>query len=290
VQSPSALRLDFFLAQSLLGNALAAHQEHLRLKEWRRIARCGWRAILSRSMNVFNPDTVSLTRTDFLDTVVGLAPRVAAFDCDGTLWSGDAGESFFDWEIRSGLVASDVGLAMRARYAEYKAGKVSEDDMCAEMVTMHAGISEEVMMQAASEFMEHSFPGRIFPEMLDLVQRLRASECDIWAVSSSNEWVIRAGVKAFDISERRILAAKADTRDGTVGNRILRVPSGPGKPKVLRENVKTGVDAAFGNSRWDTEMLAMARHAFAINPNPDLEATARERGWRVYFPDGTARR
>ena len=27
---------------------------------------------------------------------------------------------------------------MRARYADYKAGKVSEDDMCGEMVTMHA--------------------------------------------------------------------------------------------------------------------------------------------------------
>ncbi len=29
---------------------------------------------------------------------------------------------------------------MRARYAEYKAGKVSEDDMCGEMVTMHKGL------------------------------------------------------------------------------------------------------------------------------------------------------
>ena len=35
----------------------------------------------------------------------------------------------------------------------------------------------------------------------------------------------------------------------------------------------------------DTEMLAMARHPFAVNPNPDLEKTARERGWTVYWPD-----
>ena len=49
------------------------------------------------------------------------------------------------------------------------------------------------------------------------------------------------------------------------------------------------MDAAFGNSRWDSEMLAMAKHAFAVNPNPDLEATAREQGWTIYFPDGTRR-
>ena len=47
------------------------------------------------------------------------------------------------------------------------------------------------------------------------------------------------------------------------------------------------IDAAFGNSRWDTDMLSIAKHAFAVNANPDLEAAARERGWTVYFPDGT---
>jgi phosphoserine phosphatase len=37
-------------------------------------------------------------------------------------------------------------------------------------------------------------------------------------------------------------------------------------------------------------MLAMAKHAIAVNPNPDLELTARERGWQVYFPEGVRSR
>jgi phosphoserine phosphatase len=49
------------------------------------------------------------------------------------------------------------------------------------------------------------------------------------------------------------------------------------------------VDAAFGNSRWDADMLAFSAHPFAINPNPDLEAAARRLGWSVFFPDGTGR-
>jgi phosphoserine phosphatase len=176
---------------------------------------------------------------------------------------------------------------MRERYAEYKAGKVREDDMCGEMVTMHRGISEAEMMQAASEFMTQSFPGRIFPEMQELVRRLSENGCEVWAVSSSNEWVIRAGMRQFGIAEGRILAAKVAVEDGIVTDRLIRVPSGPGKPQALREVVRKAIDAAFGNSRWDADMLAIALHPFAVNPNPDLASTARERRWTLYFPDGT---
>jgi len=238
-------------------------------------------------MEISGAQPLPLTRQAFLESVLRLEPRVAAFDCDGTLWSGDAGERFFDWEIKQGIVPAEVAQAMRARYVEYKAGKVSEDDMCGEMVTMHKGMTEAAMMKAASAFMMDAFPGYIFPEMRELVRRLLANGCEIWAVSSSNEWVIRAGMKAFGISDDRILAAKVELENDVVTDRLVRVPSGLGKPKALREVVGKEIDAAFGNSRWDADMLAIAKHAFAVNPNPDLEETARQRGWTIYFPDGT---
>lgn len=227
------------------------------------------------------------TASEFLDSVLRLQSRVAAFDCDGTLWSGDAGETFFRWEMKHGVVSAEVGTAMGARYTEYKAGKVSEDEMCGEMVTMHAGITEETMMQAATKFMADSFPGHNFPEMQELVRRLHDQGCDVWAVSSSNEWVIRAGMKSFGIAADHILATKVETENGIITDRLVRVPSGPGKPNALREVVKKNIDAAFGNSRWDADMLAIATHGFAVNPNPDLEAAARQRGWTIYFPDST---
>jgi len=231
--------------------------------------------------------TLDPTRQEFLESVLRLEPRVAAFDCDGTLWSGDAGVTFFDWEIERGIVSDQVAQSMRARYTEYQAGKVSEDDMCGEMVTMHKGIAEAVMMQVATEFMAHIFPGHIFAEMRELVGRLRQDGCEVWAVSSSNEWVIRAGMRQFEIPEDRILATKVELENGVITDRLVRVPSGPGKTEALREVAKKEVDAAFGNSRWDADMLAAAKHGFAVNPNADLEATARQRGWTIYFPDGT---
>lgn len=228
---------------------------------------------------------------EFIDSVLHLNPRVAAFDCDGTLWAGDAGERFFDWELREGTVVPEVSEdEIRARYAAYKRGEVDESTMCGEMVTMHRGISEESAMAAASRFFDQFFVQQIFPEMRELVAGLRQNGCDVWAVSSSNEWVIRAGMKHFGIPQDRILAASVAIDNGIVTDRLIRVPSGPGKQQALQEVAKKEIDAAFGNARWDTEMLALAKHAFAINPNPDLEATARKRGWTIYFPEGTAKR
>jgi phosphoserine phosphatase len=138
--------------------------------------------------------------------------------------------------------------------------------------------------------MTSHFPGRVFPEMKQLVHQLSEQGCEIWAVSSSNEWLIRAGTKGFGIPESRILAAKVELDHGIVTDRLVRIPSGPGKPRALREVAGQEINAAFGNSRWDLDMLAMANHAFAVNPNPDLETTAHQRGWVIYFPDGTRRR
>jgi HAD superfamily hydrolase (TIGR01490 family) len=241
--------------------------------------------------NASGPETFLPATNELLDSVLRLEPRVAAFDCDGTLWSGDAGERFFDWELKQGdIIPHPLGRSMRERYAAYKRGEVDETTMCGEMVTMHQGISELKMLDTAERFFEQLFVAQIFPEMRELVRRLRESGCEIWAVSSSNDWIIRAGMKHFGIAENRILAAKVEVEDGLVTNRLIRVPSGAGKPQALREVAKKEVDAAFGNSRWDTEMLAMATNAFAVNPNPDLESTAREQGWQIYFPEGTPAR
>jgi phosphoserine phosphatase len=226
-----------------------------------------------------------LAMSSLIDSVVRLRPTLAVFDCDGTLWSGDAGERFFDWELSRGVVADDVIRWARARYADYKAGKVSEDDMCGEMVTMHKGLREADVLRVAGEFFEANFTQQIFPEMRQLIAELRNTGCDVWAVSSTNEWVIREAMKHFDIPPAKILAAAVEIDQGVITDRLVRVPSGIGKPKAILEVIGRPPDAAFGNSRWDVAMLQIARYAVAVNPNPDLEEQARQRGWTVYWPN-----
>jgi HAD superfamily phosphoserine phosphatase-like hydrolase len=222
--------------------------------------------------------------SSLIESVLSLNPQLAVFDCDGTLWSGDAGEGFFDWELKRRVVSDDVVGWARERYAAYRQGKVSEDDMCGEMVTLHAGLKEAEVLSLAREFFEANFVARIFPEMRELVRQLQSAGCDAWAVSSTNQWVIREAMPHVGISPEKILAASAEVKDGVITDRLIRVPSGPTKPKVILEVIGQVPDAAFGNSRWDVEMLILARHAVAVNPNPDLEKLAREKTWTIYWP------
>ena len=232
------------------------------------------------------PNRSFLQADDFIETVLQLKPSLAVFDCDGTLWSGDAGFGFFDWELSRGLVADDVVVWARSRYTDYLAEKVSEDDMCADMVTINRGLAVADVKKAAEEFFEATMVQGFFPEMQKLVLHLQSAGCEVWAVSSTGEWVIQAGMKHFGIPPGRILAAAVAVNEGRVTDKVIRVPSGKGKPLAIREVIARTPDAVFGNSIWDVEMLEIARHPFAINPTPQLRAVATERKWPVYLPAG----
>ena len=223
----------------------------------------------------------------FAGSVLALRPRVAVFDCDGTLWSGDSGADFFYWEVQRGLLPAKVAEWALARYTDYKAGNVDEATMCGEMVTINAGLPQQTMREAAEEFFAAVVEPRIFPEMLRLTRELAAAGCELWAVSSTNAWVIREGVKRFGIRGSRVLAVSVEIEEELLTSRLVRVPSGPGKAAAIKDVVRKTADVCFGNSIHDLEMLDLALHPFAVNPNPDLEKIAQERIWPVYWPAGT---
>jgi phosphoserine phosphatase len=227
---------------------------------------------------------LSPTANAFVESVVALRPRLAVFDCDGTLWEGDSGAGFFYWELDRGLIDPATTKSIRARYDDYKAGRVDEDTMCGEMVTIHRGLSLDAIQREAAAFFAAEFDSHIFPEMRALVRRLAGDGCEIWAVSSTNDWVVIEGVKRFGIPADRVLAATVCMENGIATDRLLRVPSGVGKATAIREVVKRTPDAAFGNSVFDSEMLALARHPFAIDPTAELATSAKARGWTIYYP------
>ena len=228
--------------------------------------------------------------SQFIESVLALRPEIAVFDCDGTLWSGDAGRDFFYWEIERGLVSREVAEAMLQRYRLYELGEVDELAMCGEMVTMHDGLPVAPLYAAAVEFFEEIVLPRIFPDMQELTRRLEKSGCELWAVSSTNDWVVEAGARRFGIASERVLAACVHTNDGIATSQLRRVPTDELKAVAIREVIGKPVHGVFGNSIHDQAMLEIARHPFCINPNPDLEVVAKSRDWPIYWPNGTAPR
>lgn len=231
--------------------------------------------------------TLSPTATAFVESVLALQPEIAVFDCDGTLWWGDSGADFFYWEIENGLLTDDVVDAITKRYDLYKSGEVDELSICGEMVTIHKGLTQARVRDAAREFFNTVVKHRIFPELQELTHKLIAQGTEVWAVSSTNNWVVEEGVKLFGIPPKRVLAAELVFDESEVAtDRLVRVPTGELKAVAINEVIARPVQAVFGNSVHDQAMLEIAQHPFAVNPNPDLHEIAEQRSWSIYWPDG----
>ena len=226
----------------------------------------------------------SLTTSEFHAAVHALDPRIAVFDCDGTLWSGDAGSTFMHWTVETGLLSREATDWLDARYRGYKRGEVSEVAICGEMVQVYQGLREDEMRSAAATFFSTKVEPNIFPEMLALVTELQERGTAIWAVSSTNDWVIEEGLRRFNIPANRILCARVASENGLVTDRILDVPTDQGKVTALAKAGITHPDAVFGNSVHDAAMLSIARRAFPVNPSVGLLERSAAENWPVYFP------
>jgi phosphoserine phosphatase len=241
--------------------------------------------------NAIEPAIASiLTTEEFHSAVFDLNPIVAVFDCDGTLWSGDAGSTFMHWTIETGLLSRAATDWLDTRYRAYMRGEISEVAICGEMVQVYHGLAEAELRKSAARFFAEKIERNIFPEMLALVTELQRRGTSIWAVSSTNHWVIEEGVKRFNISPDRVLSARIAIENGIITDRLLDVPTDEGKVRALLSAGITAPDVVFGNSIHDAAMLAIARRAFPVNPTTALLELSASVGWQVYFPSAVTPR
>jgi len=230
-------------------------------------------------------ETRKWTAQEFEQQVLTSSPKIAIFDCDGTLWGGDAGYGFMAWSIDQGIVSRSTSDWIDTRYRGYLAGKVSELEICGAMVQMYAGLREQELREAAARYVSEFVKPRVFAEMAALVAALRQAGVEIWAVSSTNKWVVAEAVREFGIPEERILAAEVRVADGLITSELIDVPTDEGKAATLARVGMPHPDAVFGNSIHDLAMLKIARNAFPVNPSPALIEAAAKNGWGYFRPE-----
>jgi phosphoserine phosphatase len=224
------------------------------------------------------------TAEEFERLVVESRPRIAVFDCDGTLWSGDSGYGFMVWSLEQGLVSRSTSDWIDTRHRAYQAAQVSELEICGEMVQIYAGLHEDELRAAAAHYVREFVLERVFKEMAALIATLRKMGVELWAVSSTNKWVVAEGVREFGIPEARVLAAEVAVADGIITSRIVDVPTDEGKAGALQRVGLASPDAVFGNSIHDLAMLEIARRPFPVNPSPALLKAAAAKGWGFFRP------
>ncbi|SOD70662.1 HAD superfamily hydrolase (TIGR01490 family) [Jatrophihabitans sp. GAS493] len=216
-------------------------------------------------------------------------PTAAAFfDVDNTMMVGAsifhfarglAARDFFDWTdlLRFGL-----------RQARLRVRGESKDDMVStreSALAFVAGKSVEEIVTLGEEIYDESMADKIWSGTSALAQLHLDSGQRVWLVTATPLELAR--IIASRLKLTGALGTVAETKDGLyTGHLIGDVLHGEAKAAAVRAlAIREGLDlsrcTAYSDSINDLPMLSLVGTAVAVNPDADLRAEARRRGWQI---------
>lgn len=219
------------------------------------------------------------------------------FDGDGTLWTGDIGDDFFDALIddarltplahealvREATAAqidatgTPMEIARRIHRA-YLAHEFPEERCCEIMAWAAAGWTKDELDAFAGRVMNAlELEHRLHAEALRVARWARQSGIDVHLVSASPRAIVEQAARVVGIDHVSSACEVVDD-SGRVRTEVHRpIPYGPGKVTRLREKLGgRPLYAAFGDNAFDVAMLQDARVPVAVRPKPRLVDRAHE--------------
>jgi HAD superfamily hydrolase (TIGR01490 family) len=211
----------------------------------------------------------------------------AFFDLDRTLISGASAFPLGIAAWRQGF-ARDAELiswvmdAVRFRLLGDKGDGF--DDVRNQLLIRIAGVPVE-SLKALEAAVTPSLVARVRPESRDLVAMHHDHDRETWIVSASPQAIVEP--LAASLGMTGAIGTKGEIIDGHyTGNLDGPFVYGPGKAKAIEKLASDrGYDLAlcyaYSDSISDLPMMEAVGHPVAVNPDSELAAVARQRGWPV---------
>jgi HAD superfamily hydrolase (TIGR01490 family) len=214
--------------------------------------------------------------------------RLALFDLDHTLLSGDSDVLWCDYLLGLGLL--DQGFAERNRRMAdaYTAGSVTPADYCNFYAGTLAGHGESYWQPIRQRFLAEVIRPRIPDDARALLQRHRDAGHTLVLTTATNRVVSEQ--TATELGVDHYLATELELVDGRFSGRTQGVLNmRTGKVERLRAwlqeqgQAETALRQAtfYTDSINDLPLLSVVRHPVVVDPDPRLESTARRKGWKV---------
>jgi putative phosphoserine phosphatase/1-acylglycerol-3-phosphate O-acyltransferase len=218
----------------------------------------------------------------------------AFFDFDGTLIDGYSAVVYFKDRITSGEVGGRelVDTLVGAFNVEKRGQDVSELVNIA--LGALAGRRVTEIDELGQRLFRNKIAGKLYPDARMLVDAHRKRGHTVVLASSATRFQTEAA--ANDLGIEHILVTEADDEDGVLTGRIVgTVLWGEGKADAVRSFADAhGIDLdesfAYSNGGEDVPFLETVGRPHALNPDEELTAVARERGWPVSRLTRTHRR
>lgn len=216
--------------------------------------------------------------------------NLCLFDLDHTLLPLDSDHEFGEFLISQGLAD---GHTYRARnnafYQQYCNGTLVLGDYIEFTTSIWREMDAQAQQSLQRAFMDAVVKPALKSQAIELVEQHRAQGDLLAIVTATNEFVTRPIADAFGVDALLAVRLVRDAQ-GRVTGQIDGVPS-------FREGKITRVEqwladqgrqladfdrvSFYSDSPNDLPLLERANDPVATNPSPELEAVARERGWRI---------
>jgi len=216
--------------------------------------------------------------------------NMALFDLDLTLLPIDSDHAWGEFMIELGWAeAAAFRAGNDAFYAQYRAGRLDIDAYIAFATTPLRGRSAAELAAGRARFMSEVIAPALRPAAHALVDSHRERADRLAIVTSTSDFVTAPIAAAFGVES--LIATRLERgADGVPTGRIDGVPAFR-EGKVARVGqwlAESGAGwsdfariSVYSDSLNDLALLERATDPVATNPSPELEAVARERGWRI---------
>jgi phosphatidylglycerophosphatase C len=210
----------------------------------------------------------------------------AAFDADGTVWTGDFGEELLrDLAARGRLIGQPPGDP----HAIYERLFVEDPPRAfAYCVEVMRGLKVSDVERWSDDLYDSHFAARVFPSVRKMIDLLRKAGVAVYLVSASTAVTIRRAAMRLGLDPALALAVEGriDSQARYSGEVIAPVTTGQGKVEALKGRLgQRRLSLAVGNSLFDREMLELAQRAVVVAPrgvDNSAVALAAQRGWPVH--------
>jgi phosphoserine phosphatase len=152
---------------------------------------------------------------------------------------------------------------------------------CYVLLRFFAGLPYDGLVRAAETFWRDGGERLWNEEVIATLRYLKTAGHTVFVVSGSPAVVLQPLLRLLPVD--RVLAFELAIDSGGLVTGAHRgiATAGPGKAEAIRASWSHEVAFAIGNSVLDTEMLQLARFAWAYEPSTALLEVARQHGWHL---------
>ncbi len=215
--------------------------------------------------------------------------KLALFDLDNTLLSGDSDFEWAQFLIELGVIDRELYEAKNQHfYEQYKAGTLDIHEFLDFQLKPLSRHARRVLDGWHEEFMRGKVRGMMGKAAQDLVNQHRAAGDICVIITATNSFVTAPIAHAFGVDH--LIATDPEQINGEFTGRVAGVPSfREGKIARLESwmdergwNWDSFSDTTFySDSLNDLPLLGKVMHPVAVDPDTTLRAHAEQHGWPI---------